>query len=269
MFIILLIASFGSAVAQQETKCDNCSYTNVMEAINGVSNFTYATENFNPVCVEDSLPALSSQFLCPVNSDKSINEENLKQILIITEDGLKLTEICRKRLNPIYFQNFTVITNQLLPPFITGEFKLVKNNNITNIKNTQISFINSPDIGKANVSISVIGLTYNAHDVECKFTLLPEDYSIYLNISVQVNLDITAKCSFSVNKNNSTFTIDSANVIARPEFAAFNNPLLTGVRSFFTNKFTQVIQNSTVPKYFANFIATIAVNAIAACAKKC
>ncbi|GAB6022390.1 hypothetical protein CHUAL_006508 [Chamberlinius hualienensis] len=270
MFIIFLIASFGSAVAQQETKCDN-RYYNVSEAIAGVSNCTYATENFNPVCVEDSLPALSSQSLYPVNNDGSINEENFKQILKITENGLKQPEICQKELNPIFFEPFTVIINQLLPPYVTGECKVVKNsnNNITNIKNTQISFINSPDIGKANVSINA-SLTYNAPDVECKFTFLNEvkPVNVFVNISIEVNFDITAECTFSVNKNNPTFTIDFANVIVKLNVSGFNGPLLMSLLPIFDNKATELISNSPLPKYFANFIATIVVDALAASAKK-
>ncbi|GAB6022388.1 hypothetical protein CHUAL_006506 [Chamberlinius hualienensis] len=271
MFIIFLIASFGSAVAQQETKCDNRYYNGVPEAITGISNCTYPIKNINSTSIEAALPALSSQSLCPVNNDGSINEVNFKQILKIVEDGLKQSEICGEELNPIFFRNFTINANQTLPPPLTGECNIVKNNNnnITNIKNTHISFINSPDIGKANVSISVIGLTYST-TVGFKLKLYPEQKgSIFLDVFVQVNFDITAECSFSVNKNNSTFTIDFANVIARPEVGAFNNPLLAGVRAYFSNKITEYVQNSTLPKIFTIFIATMVGDGLAASAKKC
>ncbi|GAB6022387.1 hypothetical protein CHUAL_006505 [Chamberlinius hualienensis] len=268
-----MITSFvSSSVAQQETKCDNRPYTDVMEAITGVSNCTYATENFNPVCVEASLPALNSQSLCPVNNDESINEENVKQILLITKDGLQLPEICDKELNPIFYPNVTFNANDLLPKPITGELKIPrnKNNNITNVEKTQISLINITNTGQAKVSISVSGLTYHA-DAQFKLKVLPEEWvgNIDLNISIQVTMDINAECTFSINKNNPTFTIDFANVTARPEVSAFDNPLLTGVRTFFTNMLTKFIQNSTLPKAYTNFIATIALDGIAASAKKC
>ncbi|GAB6022383.1 hypothetical protein CHUAL_006501 [Chamberlinius hualienensis] len=238
MYILFLMVSLGSVVAQNETKYDHSSYTNVMDAITGVSNCTYATKNFNPVCVEDSLPALNEECHCPVNNDGSINEENLKQILIITEDRLKLPEMCNKTLNPILLPFFAVNIDQFLPPPFSGE--------------------------------CASDLTYRGL-AECKLKFIPEDWtgSIYFNISFRINVDINAKCSFSANNDNPHFTIDSANITVDPEMLVFNNSLLAKVKEYFTDKITEYAQNSTVPIIFANFISTITVEGIiATCAKK-
>ncbi|GAB6022392.1 hypothetical protein CHUAL_006510 [Chamberlinius hualienensis] len=268
MFILFLVISLGSAVAQQDSVCRYRTYSKVLEATSGISNCTYATENFNPNCVEASLPALSSQSLCPVNSDGSINEDNFKQILKIVEDILKLPEICNKSLNTIPIPTFSCEASQLLPKSLSGECTVVmnKNNNITNVKNTQVSLINSPENGQAIVWING-SITYYAV-AECQL-ILENDSHIDLNISMEIHVNIYANISIAINNNNSTFAINSIDSKTNPGIAAFNNSLLTGVRQYYKVEVTDFIQNSTIPSSFVNFISTIAADCITASAKKC
>ncbi|GAB6022386.1 hypothetical protein CHUAL_006504 [Chamberlinius hualienensis] len=268
MLILFFIASFGFAVAQQGTQCDSLYNTDIVETTNEISNCTYATKNFNPVCVEASLPALSSQSLCPVNSDGSINEENLNQILNIITDGLGLPEICNQDLNPILYPNTTYAADQLVPKPFTGECRIPENqhNNITNIKNTQVSLISTVADGKAKISISVKGLTYRAIS-ECKLSL--RSVGINVNFSVHANMDISAESSFSITNNNATFTIDSINVVTDMQVPSVNDPLLAGVSSFFSDMLTSFVSKSTLPKSYVNFISTITANGIIVSTKNC
>ncbi|GAB6022385.1 hypothetical protein CHUAL_006503 [Chamberlinius hualienensis] len=268
MLLILLIVSVVFAVAQQATDCDNRSYTNVIEAINGVSNCNYATENFNPACVEASLPALSSQSLCPVNSDGSVNKENLNEILNIIKDGFKQSEICNQDLSTIFYPITTFDGVQMLPKPITGECKIPRdsNNNITNIQDTQISLINSTDTGKATVFISVTELAYSAV-TEWKFGVLSKDIS--MNFPIKVSISINGESSFTITNNNTTFTIDSTNVITNTRIPTFNNPLLTAVPDFCSNMLNSLVQKSTLTKSFINFISAIILNSIIVSTKNC